>query len=131
LSSVDAFLEKARSGLTRVTPEEADALRGGGALLIDIRPYANREAEGEIPGALPVERIHLEWRLSPDSEWRLPGVTAESRVIVFCNEGYASSLAARDLRLLGLTRATDLVGGFRAWAAAGLPTEPGGKPALP
>ncbi|MEZ0114829.1 rhodanese-related sulfurtransferase [Catenulispora sp. EB89] len=131
MSSADAFLDKARSGLTRVTPDEADALRAEGALLIDIRPYANREAEGEIPGALPVERIHLEWRLSPDSEWRLSGVTAESRVIVFCNEGYASSLAARDLQLLGLTRATDLVGGFRAWAAAGLPTEPGGKPALP
>jgi rhodanese-related sulfurtransferase len=131
LSSVNAFLEKARSGLRRVTPQEADALRREGALLVDIRPLANREAEGEIPGALPVERIHLEWRLSPDSEWRLPGVTAESRVIVFCNEGYASSLAARDLQLLGLTHATDLVGGFRAWAAAGLPTEPGGQPALP
>jgi rhodanese-related sulfurtransferase len=131
LSSVDAFLEKARSGLTRVTPQEADTLRGEGAVLIDIRPHANREAEGEIPGALPVERIHLEWRLSPDSEWRLPGVTAESHVIVFCNEGYSSSLAARDLQLLGLPRATDLIGGFRAWAAAGLPTEPGGKPALP
>jgi rhodanese-related sulfurtransferase len=131
LSSVDTFLEKARSGLRRVTPQEADTLRQAGAFLVDIRPLANREAEGEIPGALPVERIHLEWRLSPDSEWRLPGVTAESQVIVFCNEGYASSLAARDLQLLGLTHATDLVGGFRAWAAAGLPTEPGGKPALP
>jgi rhodanese-related sulfurtransferase len=128
---VDTFLEKARSGLRRVTPREADKLRHEGALLIDIRPHANRQAEGEIPGALPVERIHLEWRLSPDSEWRLSGVTADSRVIVFCNEGYASSLAARDLQLLGLTHATDLVGGYRAWAAEGLPTEPGGRPALP
>lgn len=131
MSSVDAFLEKARSGLTRVTPQEADSLRGEGAVLIDIRPHANRAAEGEIPGALPVERIHLEWRLAPDSEWRLPGVTADAHVIVFCNEGYSSSLAARDLQLLGLPRATDLIGGFRAWAAAGLPTEPGGRPALP
>lgn len=131
MSSVDTFLDKARSGLSRVSPQEADKLRHEGALLIDIRPHANRAAEGEIPGALPVERIHLEWRLSPDSEWRLPGVTADSQVIVFCNEGYASSLAARDLQLLGLPRATDLVGGYRAWAEAGLPTEPGGKPALP
>jgi rhodanese-related sulfurtransferase len=128
---VDSFLEKARSGLRRVSPQEADTLRQEGALLVDIRPRANRAAEGEIPGALPVERIHLEWRLSPDSEWRLPGVTAASRVVVFCNEGYASSLAARDLQLLGLPHATDLVGGFRAWAAAGLPTQPGGGPALP
>jgi rhodanese-related sulfurtransferase len=131
LSPVDTFVEKARAGLRRVTPQEADELRREGALLVDIRPHANRAAEGEIPGALPVERIHLEWRLAPDSEWRLPGVTAESHVIVFCNEGYASSLAARDLQLLGLPKATDLVGGFRAWAEAGLPTEPGGQPALP
>lgn len=131
MSAVDTFLEEARSGLRRVSPQEADRLRREGALLIDIRPHANREAEGEIPGALPVERIHLEWRLAPDNEWRLPGVTADSQVIVFCNEGYASSLAARDLRLLGLVHATDLVGGFRAWAEAGLPTEAGGRPALP
>ena len=131
MSSVDAFLDRARSGLRRVSPQEADKLRHQGALLVDIRPHANREAEGEIPGALPVERIHLEWRLSPDSEWRLPGVTDASQVIVFCNDGYASSLAARDLQLLGLAGATDLVGGYRAWAAAGLPNEPGGRPALP
>ncbi|WP_194899269.1 rhodanese-like domain-containing protein [Catenulispora pinisilvae] len=131
MSSVDTFVESARAGLRRVSPQETDELRHGGALLIDIRPHANRASEGEIPGALPVERIHLEWRLSPDSEWRLPGVSAESVVVVFCNEGYASSLAARDLQRLGLPRATDLVGGFRAWAAAGLPTEPGGQPALP
>ncbi|NUR61124.1 MAG: rhodanese-like domain-containing protein [Catenulispora sp.] len=131
MSSVDAFLEQARAELERVTPQEADRLRRVGALLVDIRPHANRAAEGEIPGAVPVERIHLEWRLAPDSEWRLPGVTADSVVVVFCNESYASSLAARDLRRLGLARATDLIGGFRAWAAAGLPTEPGGQPAVP
>jgi rhodanese-related sulfurtransferase len=128
---VDVFVDNARTGLHRVTPQEADKLRHEGVLLIDIRPHANRAAEGEIPGAVPVERIHLEWRLSPDSEWRLPGVTADTQVIVFCNEGYASSLAARDLQLLGLPRATDLVGGFRAWAGQGLPTEPGGRPAVP
>lgn len=131
MSSVDVFLEEARAELERVTPQEADALRRDGALLVDIRPLANRAAEGEIPGAVPVERIHLEWRLAPDSEWRLPEVTAEKVVIIFCNESYASSLAARDLRRLGLHRATDLIGGFRAWAAAGLPTEKGGQPAVP
>jgi rhodanese-related sulfurtransferase len=131
VSSVDLFLEEARAELERVTPEEADALRRDGALLVDIRPLANRAAEGEIPGAVPVERIHLEWRLAPDSEWRLPGVSTDSVVIVFCNESYASSLAARDLRRLGLLRATDLIGGFRAWAAAGLPTGNGGQPAVP
>jgi rhodanese-related sulfurtransferase len=128
---VDAFLDSARTGLRRVTPQEADKLRHSGAVLIDIRPQTNRAAEGEIPGAIAVERIHLEWRLSPDSEWRLPGLTADTQVIVFCNEGYASSLAARDLQLLGLPQATDLVGGFRAWAGQGLPTEPGGGPAVP
>ena len=131
MSAVEEFLEQARAELRRVTPQEADRLRQEGALLVDIRPHANRAAEGEIPGAIPVERIHLEWRLAPDSEWRLPGVDADSVVIVFCNESYASSLAARDLRRLGLRHATDLIGGYRAWAAAGFATEPGGRPAVP
>ena len=131
MSTVDALVESARAGLERVTPQEADKLRHEGALLVDIRPHADRAAEGEIPDAVVVERIVLEWRLAPDSEWRLPGVTADRHVIVFCNEGYASSLAARDLKSLGLRRATDLVGGFRAWATAGLPTQPGGQPAVP
>ena len=130
-SEVDAFLEAARAELERVTPQEAEELQRAGALLVDIRPLANRAAEGEIPGSIPIERIHLEWRLAPDSDHRIPEVTADSRVIVFCNEGYASSLAARDLRRLGLADATDLIGGFRGWAAAGLPVEPGGRPARP
>ena len=131
MSAVDAMLNQARADLERVTPQEAEQLRHEGALLVDIRPHANRAAEGEIPGAVPVERIVLEWRLAPDSEWRLPGITADTLVILFCNDSYASSLAARDLQRLGLPRATDLIGGFRAWAAAGLPTEPGGRPAVP
>src|SRR2546423_1286818 len=81
LSSVDALLDEARAGLERVTPQEADKLRQEGAVLVDIRPHANRAAEGEIPGAVPVERIVLEWRLAPDSEWRLPGVTARHPVL--------------------------------------------------
>ncbi|AHI00856.1 rhodanese-like domain-containing protein [Kutzneria viridogrisea] len=131
MSGVEEFLAEARTSLNRVTPHEADELRRSGGLVIDIRPHANRAAEGEIPGSVPVERIHLEWRLDPNGEHRLPGFTARSRVVVVCNEGYASSLAARDLQRVGLPLATDLIGGFRAWAAAGLPVHPGGRPAVP
>jgi len=129
--TVDDYLDQARAELERVTPAEADRLRREGALLVDIRPIANRAAEGEIPGSVPVERIHLEWRLDPSSDHRLPEVDRDTKVIVLCNEGYASSLAARDLQRLGLETATDLVGGFRAWAAAGLPVVAGGRPAVP
>lgn len=131
MSAVDSLLASARSGLARVTPARARELQEAGALLVDIRPLANRAAEGEIPGAVIVERIHLEWRLAPDSEWRLPGVGPETTVVVVCNEGYSSSLAAADLQRLGLPGATDLEGGFRAWAAAGLPVQDGGSPAVP
>jgi rhodanese-related sulfurtransferase len=130
VSGVDDLLAEARARLNRVEPAEADRLRRDGALLVDIRPQADRAAEGEIPGAAVVERIVLEWRLDPHGTHRLPGFTEDSTVIVFCNDGYASSLAARDLRRLGLRRATDLVGGFRAWRAAGLPTQDGGTPAV-
>lgn len=129
--TVDDLLADARADLDRVTPAEADELRRAGALLVDIRPHAHRLAEGEIPDAVPVERIVLEWRLDPASDHRLPGLTSDTRVVVLCNEGYASSLAARDLRRLGVHAATDMIGGFRAWAAAGLPTTPGGTPAVP
>ncbi|MFJ9784974.1 rhodanese-like domain-containing protein [Amycolatopsis sp. NPDC101161] len=131
MSAIDTLLADARSGLDRVGPEKARELQEAGALLVDIRPFSNRQAEGEIPGSVVVERIHLEWRLAPDSEWRLPGVTADSTVVVLCNEGYSSSLAAADLQRLGLPNATDLEGGFRAWAAAGLPVQTGGSPAVP
>ena len=131
MSAVDSLLASARSGLDRVPPARARELQEAGALVVDIRPLANRQAEGEIPGAVIVERIHLEWRLAPDSEWRLPGVTADTTVVVVCNEGYSSSLAAADLQRLGLPHATDLEGGFRAWAAAGLPVQAGGSPAVP
>nr|WP_306999324.1 rhodanese-like domain-containing protein [Amycolatopsis thermophila] len=131
MMGIDEMLAAARSTLDRAEPAEAWRLQAEGALVVDIRPIANRTAEGEIPGAVPVERIHLEWRLDPASDHRLPQVHADLPVIVVCNEGYASSLAAADLRRLGLTRATDLVGGFRAWRAAGLPVRPGGTPAVP
>ncbi|HVK23456.1 MAG TPA: rhodanese-like domain-containing protein, partial [Actinokineospora sp.] len=109
MSAIDDQLAQARSTLDRVDPAAADRLRTDGALLIDIRPFANRAAEGEIPDSIPVERIHLEWRLDPHGDHRLPGFTEETTVIVLCNEGYASSLAARDLQRLGLPNATDLI----------------------
>ena len=93
-----------------------------GALLVDIRPAAQRAAEGEVPGALVIERNVLEWRLDPASDARLPQASSyDLPVILMCSEGYASSLAAASLQDLGLSAATDLDGGFRAWAAAGLP----------
>jgi rhodanese-related sulfurtransferase len=121
--TVDEMLEQARTEIERLSPEDTARWQRDGAWLVDIRPQANRDAEGEIPGALPVERIVLEWRLDPAGPDRLPGFTADIPVVVFCNEGYASSLAARDLRRLGV-RAADLVGGYRAWREAELPTRP-------
>ncbi|MEV4678513.1 rhodanese-like domain-containing protein [Actinomadura sp. NPDC049382] len=124
--TIDDILAAARTRLDRVRPDEAHAEAGGGAVLVDIRPAAQRAAEGEIPGALIVERNVLEWRFDPASDARLPVATGHGlRVIVFCSEGYTSSLAAASLHDLGLTRATDIVGGFQAWRAAGLPTTGG------
>ncbi|WRZ90159.1 rhodanese-like domain-containing protein [Streptomyces sp. NBC_01007] len=120
---IDALLEQVRAGLDRVEAEEAfAALRSGEALLVDTRYAALRERDGLIPGALVVERNELEWRLDPTGSHRAPEATSHDLLIVlFCNEGYASSLAADSLRRLGLHRATDLVGGFQAWKSAGLP----------
>lgn len=128
--SVDEFLVQARAELDRVTPQQADELRRSGALLVDIRPHANRSAEGEIPDSVPIERIVLEWRLDPGGADRLPGFTADTPVVLLCNEGYASSLAARDVLRLGVRSVTDLIGGFRAWRAAGLPVREGATPAI-
>jgi rhodanese-related sulfurtransferase len=125
--SIDQILADARSRLDRVTPEvaqESDRIRN--AILIDIRPQAQRQNFGEIPGALIIERNVLEWRLDPQSDAHLkdvPGIgTYDVEPIIFCQEGYTSSLAAAALQDLGLTKATDMVGGFRAWKEAGLPT---------
>lgn len=123
---VGEILAQARGRLKRLGPQQAyDAMRAG-ALLVDIRPQAQRAAEGELPGALVVERNVLEWRLDPASDARLPDAGDYRRpVIVVCSEGYASSLAAASLQDLGLVNATDLAGGFRAWAGSGLPVTPG------
>jgi rhodanese-related sulfurtransferase len=121
--TIDEILAEARGRLARVHPDQAHAEARDGAVLVDIRPAAQRAEEGEIPGALIVERNVLEWRFDPASDARLPQATGHDvRVIVFCSEGYTSSLAAASLHDLGLTRATDVVGGFKAWRAAGLPT---------
>lgn len=121
---VDDMLDAARERLHRLSPLDAQAATtANDALLVDIRPAAQRAREGEIPGAMIIERNVLEWRFDPQSEARLPVATGyDVQVIVFCSEGYTSSLAAAALQQLGLWRATDVVGGFQAWRAAGLPT---------
>jgi rhodanese-related sulfurtransferase len=119
--TIDQILAEARSRLQRVGPQQAARAAGEGALLVDIRPAAQRAAEGEIPGALIVERNVLEWRFDPASAARLPQASYDLRVIVVCSEGYTSSLAAAALQDLGVRHATDLDGGFCAWQAAGLP----------
>lgn len=120
---IDELLERVREGYERIEAREAyDAARRGEALLVDIRYAALRERDGLMPGALVVERNELEWRLDPRGSHRAPEATGHDlRVVVICNEGYASSLAAESLHRLGLHRATDLVGGFQAWKASGLP----------
>ncbi|MEU1544674.1 rhodanese-like domain-containing protein [Nocardia sp. NPDC005745] len=130
-TGAEDMVARARARLERVTPEQAAAVQSRGGLIVDIRPHANRVAEGEIPGAVVVERIVLEWRLDPNGDHRLPSLTSDTPVVIVCNEGYASSLAAADGLRLGLRRVTDLVGGFRAWKAAGLPVVAGGTPAVP
>ena len=116
------LLERARRDLVRVEPEQAAAELAGGALLVDIRPADQRSVGGDIPGATVIDRNVLEWRLAPDSEWRNDAVDGpKTRVIVLCSEGYSSSLAAATLKELGLVNATDVIGGFQAWKAAGLP----------
>ncbi|WP_433545358.1 rhodanese-like domain-containing protein [Streptomyces sp. CA-294286] len=119
---IDELLERVRAGLVRVGPQEAYEAAASGALLVDIRYAALRERDGVIPGALVVERNELEWRLDPQGTHRVAEATGHDvRIVVLCNEGYASSLAAASLHRLGLHRATDLTGGFQAWRAAGLP----------
>ncbi|GAA2386532.1 hypothetical protein Cme02nite_67550 [Catellatospora methionotrophica] len=122
---IDEILADARARLTRLDAPAAAAASRDGAVLIDIRPAAQRATHGEIPGALIIERNVLEWRLDPRSDARLPLADRyDLPVVVFCQEGYTSSLAAAALQDLGLHRATDLTGGFAAWQSAGLPTTP-------
>ncbi|MGW0809220.1 rhodanese-like domain-containing protein [Nonomuraea sp. NPDC002799] len=131
-AEVDRLLTQARAGLQRLRPAEAWAAAGRGAKIVDTRPEHQRRAAGEIPGAVVIERNHLEWRLDPTCESRIP--EADSRHIqwiVICAEGYSSSLAAAALRQLGLDNATDVIGGVDAWVAAGLPTVHLPRPTAP
>lgn len=112
------ILADARTRLRRVTPFEAYQAFLDGAVLVDIRPAAQRAEHGTIPDAIVVERNVLEWRFDPRSDARLPiAGSYDLPVIVFCQEGYTSSLAAASLQDLGLHRATDMIGGFAAWRA--------------
>jgi rhodanese-related sulfurtransferase len=120
-SRIDTLLETARARLRRLPAEQVpDALRGG-AVLVDIRPAAQRAREGEVPAALVIERNVLEWRCDPTSDARLPqALDDDVEWVILCSEGYTSSLAAAALADLGLHRATDVIGGYHALAAAGV-----------
>lgn len=121
---IDEILDAARARLVRFDPWDAYAAQRAGAVLVDIRPAAQRARTGVIPGALVVERNVLEWRFDPASDARLPVADRyDLPVVVYCEEGYTSSLAAASLQDLGLHRATDLAGGIVAWRAAGLPVD--------
>lgn len=124
--TIEDVLAEARAGLDRLEPRDAwEAVRRG-ALLVDIRPAAQRLVEGEVPQALIIERNVLEWRLDPAGSHRIPEASGyDVQVVVLCSEGYTSSLAAAALADLGLHRSTDVVGGFHAWVAAGLPATGG------
>jgi len=113
--TVDTYLAAARARLDRVEAPDLDHAVAAGDMVVDIRPEATRLAEGDLPGAVVMERNVLEWRLAPDSPDRLPGLDPDRRVIIVCNDAYASSLAAAVLLDLGRP-ATDLVGGYRGWS---------------
>jgi rhodanese-related sulfurtransferase len=130
--TIDDVLRNARSRLHRLDPAAAAHAVERGARMVDTRPAFQREADGEVPGAIIIERNHLEWRLDPTSDGRIPEATSTDIAwIVLCDEGCSSSLAAASLQSLGLHRATDIIGGFRAWKAAGLPISTPGRPKPP
>ncbi len=125
-TSIHDLLAEARARLRRVTPPEAAAAQRGGATLVDLRAEDHVARDGAIPGALRFPRNVLEWRLDPDSPWRGEGAPGlDDQVILFCDHGYQSSLAAAQLHDMGFEHATDLDGGFEAWVAAGLPVQRG------
>ena len=119
-ATIDQLLERARENIDRLTPAEALAAQQHGALVVDIRPLEQRRRDGGIRDALVLDRNILEWRLSPTSRWRMTEASARD-VILVCNQGYQSSLAAFTLRQLGHPSVADVIGGFEAWLAAGLP----------
>ena len=123
---IDAVLAHARRGPDRLTPREVAAL-GAETLVVDTRTETQRAEQGELPGALVIDRTVLEWRLDPSGDFRIPEATSfDIQVVVVCRQGYSSSLAAVSLRSVGLWRATDMVGGVEAWKCQGLPMQVGG-----
>lgn len=114
--SLAAMLDESRAGLRRIRPEDLTAAREQGALIVDHRDSSDQCNEGVIPGSVIIRRSVLEWRLAPSSPWREISVDASSHIICVCNDGESSSLAAASLQRLGLCNATDLIGGYRAWA---------------
>lgn len=112
---IDRILADARARLDRVDPEDLQAEQAAGALVVDTRPLEQRQRDGALPGAIVIDRNVLEWRLDPASPNAIPEASYDRRVIIVCNEGYSSSLAAATLRDIGIARATDLDGGFQAW----------------
>ncbi|MEQ4724266.1 rhodanese-like domain-containing protein [Nonomuraea sp. B19D2] len=126
------LLAAARAGFRRLHPAEAATAITRGARLVDTRPHFQRAADGEIPGAIVIERNHLEWRLDPAGLARIPEATGHDVAwIVLCDEGYSSSLAVASLHRIGLDNATDVIGGFRAWKQADLPVINPGRPTAP
>jgi rhodanese-related sulfurtransferase len=117
-NSIANILAEARRSLLRVTPEMLSSERENGTLIVDIRRVEQRQRDGDLPGAIVIDRNVLEWRLDPSSEHRIPQVTGyDIRIVVVCNEGYSSSLAAAVLQKLGLHQAVDMIGGYQAWLA--------------
>ena len=116
--SIDELLAEARAQLDRVEPSSLAAEIESGAIIVDIRPVEQRTRDGALPSAIVIDRNVLEWRLDPDCEHHIAEISGcDTRVVIVCSEGYQSSLAAAELRQLGLHRTTDLIGGFRAWIA--------------
>lgn len=115
--TIDALLARARSGLDRVLPRDLASAVSDGALVVDVRDTAQRTEQGELPGAHVIDLTVLEWRLAPSSASRSIDVSPDQRVILVCSEGFSSSLAAARLQSLGISGATDLEGGFKAWSA--------------
>jgi len=120
--TIEQLLDSARQRLVRLTPAEAEQASRAGAVVVDIRPAAQRASEGELPGALVIERNVLEWRFDPLADASLNIASHDLRVIVLCSEGYTSSLAAAALQDLGVHGATDVIGGYRAWSSSGVPS---------
>lgn len=117
--AIDELLADARAHLHRISVDTLDAEHEDGALIVDIRPADQRVRDGELPGAIVIDRNVLEWRLDPQSDHRIPQITGyDARIVIVCNEGYSSSLAAATLHELGLHRATDMIVGFQAWLTA-------------